>query len=106
FNGYFWTFQTVKYMLYKSTAYKLRDLSFIIKQLLATQITREPINLYEPIKTKAIQLRRQHTLKLPDAIIVATALTLNMPLLSNDLRLNRISDLECRQLKMLDLPTS
>ncbi len=63
------------------------------------------INLDEPIKTKAIQLRRQHTLKLPDAIIAATALTLNVPLLSNDLRLNRISDLECRQLKMLDLPS-
>jgi len=60
------------------------------------------INLDEPIKTKAIQLRRQHTLKLPDAIIVATALTLNMPLFSNDLRLKRISDLDCRQLKMLD----
>jgi len=61
------------------------------------------INLDEPIKTKAIQLRRQYTLKLPDAIIVATALTLNVPLFSNDLRLNRISDLDCRQLKMLDL---
>ena len=32
----------MKYLLYKSTAYKLRDLSFTIKQLLATQITREP----------------------------------------------------------------
>ena len=64
------------------------------------------INLEEPIKITAIQLRRQHTLKLPDTIIAATALTLNVPLLSNDVRLNRISDLECRQLKMLDLPTS
>jgi len=62
------------------------------------------INLEEPIKTKAIQLRRQHRLKLPDAIIAATALTLKVPLFSNDLRLNRLSDLECRQLKMLDLP--
>jgi len=64
------------------------------------------INLDESIKTKAIQLRRQHTLKLPDAIIVATALTLNVPLLSNDLRLNRLSDLDCRQLKILYLSTS
>ncbi|MCK5524547.1 MAG: type II toxin-antitoxin system VapC family toxin [Thiomargarita sp.] len=69
-----------------------------------TQLTL--INLDEPIKTKAIQLRRQHTLKLPDAIIAATALTLNVPLLSNDLRLNRIYDLDCRQLKIFDLPTS
>ncbi|MEN8219757.1 MAG: type II toxin-antitoxin system VapC family toxin [Pseudomonadota bacterium] len=60
------------------------------------------VNLDEPIKTKAIQLRRQHTLKLPDAIIVATALTLNVPLFSNDLRLNRISGLDCKQLKMLE----
>ena len=59
-------------------------------------------NLDEPIKTKAIQLRRQHTLKLPDAIIAATALTLKVPLFSNDLRLNRLSDLDCRQLKMFD----
>ena len=59
------------------------------------------VNLDEPIKAKTIQLRHQYTLKLPDAIIVATALTLNVPLLSNDLRLNRIADLDCRQLKML-----
>ncbi len=52
------------------------------------------IDLDEQIKTKVIQLRRQHTLKLPDAIIAATALTLNVPLFSNDLRLNRISDLD------------
>ena len=62
------------------------------------------INLEEPIKIKAIQLRRQHTLKLPDAIIAATALTLNLPLFSNDLRLNRLSDLDCRPLNILDLP--
>ncbi|RKZ38879.1 MAG: type II toxin-antitoxin system VapC family toxin [Gammaproteobacteria bacterium] len=80
----------------KQTEQKIRDF--------LAQLTL--INLEEPIKTKTIQLRRQHTLKLPDAIIVATALTLNVPLLSNDLRLNRLSDLDCRQLKMLDLPTS
>ncbi|RKZ50424.1 MAG: type II toxin-antitoxin system VapC family toxin [Candidatus Parabeggiatoa sp. nov. 3] len=77
----------------KQTEQKIRDF--------LAQLTL--INLDEPIKTKAIQLRRQHTLKLPDAIIVATALTFDMQLLSNDLRLNRISDLDCRQLKMLDL---
>ena len=60
------------------------------------------INLEKLVKTKTIQLRRQYTLKLPDAIIAATALMLNVPLLSNDLRLNRISELDCRQLKILD----
>ena len=59
------------------------------------------INLNNAIKTKAIQLRREYKIKLPDAIIVATALILNAPLLSNDLRLNNISDLDCRQLKLL-----
>jgi predicted nucleic acid-binding protein len=59
------------------------------------------INLNNAIKTKAIQLRREYKIKLPDAIIVATALILNAPLLSNDLRLNKISDLDCRQLKLL-----
>jgi predicted nucleic acid-binding protein len=59
------------------------------------------INLNNAIKTKAIQLRREYKIKLPDAIIVATALILNIPLLSNDLRLNKISDLDCRQLKLL-----
>jgi transposase len=42
FNGYFWIFQTGKYMLYKSNSYKFRDLCFTIKLLRATQITREP----------------------------------------------------------------
>jgi hypothetical protein len=74
------------------TEQKIRD--FLAKLTLT--------NLDEPIKTKAIQLRRQHTLKLPDAIIAATALTLKVPLFSNDLRLNRLSDLDCRQLKMFD----
>jgi predicted nucleic acid-binding protein len=77
------------------TEQKIRD---FLAQLTLT-------DLDEPIKTKAIQLRRQYTLKLPDAIIAATALTLNVPLFSNDLRLNRISELDCRQLKMLDLPS-
>jgi len=39
------------------------------------------------VREAAIRLRRQHRLKLPDAIIVASALTLDAILLTNDQRL-------------------
>jgi len=42
------------------------------------------IGIEERIKEEAIIVRRQHALKLTDAIIAATALVLGMPLLTAD----------------------
>jgi predicted nucleic acid-binding protein len=51
------------------------------------------LNLTESIKQTAIDLRKQNRLKLPDAIIAATALELNATLLTNDLNLTKIATL-------------
>lgn len=51
------------------------------------------IDLLTPIKEIAIQLRLSKTLKLPDAIIAATALHLDFPLLSYDKAFRKVKDL-------------
>ena len=47
----------------------------------------EIIGLAEPIKEECITLRRRHGLTIPDAVIAATAITLDTQLLSNDAKL-------------------
>jgi predicted nucleic acid-binding protein len=46
------------------------------------------------IKSEAIKLRRTHRLKLPDAIVAASAKYLRLPLLTADKDFQKISDLE------------
>lgn len=58
------------------------------------------VGLTREIRETAIQLRRQHALKLPDAIIEATASTLEAELLSNDHKLLRVPGLNCKQLRL------
>jgi predicted nucleic acid-binding protein len=48
----------------------------------------------------AITLRKQHRLKLPDAIVAATAQSLNALLLSNDTKLSNITSLNTQSLPM------
>jgi len=60
----------------------------------------EVVGLTEPVTDVAIRLRREHGLKLPDAIIAATALTTGGELLTNDEKLARIPGLTCRSLKL------
>ena len=56
------------------------------------------IGIDEPIKSMAIALRKQYRLKLPDAIISATAQSLNALLLTNDLKLSSITTLQTQSL--------
>lgn len=56
------------------------------------------INTGEPIKSMAIALRKQHRLKLPDAIISVTAQSLNALLLTNDLKLSSLTTLKTQSL--------
>jgi hypothetical protein len=58
------------------------------------------IGIDEPIKSMAIALRKQHHLKLPDAIISATALSLNALLLTNDLKLSSITTVQTQSLSI------
>jgi predicted nucleic acid-binding protein len=44
------------------------------------------------IKEQAIALRKQHRLRLPDAMILATAIALNATLLTNDAGLLNLSE--------------
>lgn len=46
------------------------------------------------IKDKTISLKRQYSVKLPDALIAATALVYNIPLITADKGFSKISELD------------
>jgi len=52
------------------------------------------------VRETAIRLRRERKLKLPDALIAASALVLGATLFTNDRQLLSISDLPCQSLKL------
>ncbi|MGQ0592028.1 MAG: type II toxin-antitoxin system VapC family toxin [Gammaproteobacteria bacterium] len=54
------------------------------------------VAISEPIRDQAIVLRRLHRLKIPDAIIAATAMVGNAVLFSNDGKLATIPNLQIR----------
>lgn len=54
------------------------------------------IELRNSIKTETITLRKKYNLKTPDAIIAATALRLNAPLLTNDKKLLAVSEIDAQ----------
>ena len=58
------------------------------------------VDLSKQIKQTTISLRRQHRLKLPDAIIVATADFLNAELLTNDSKLLDIPEISVSALHL------
>lgn len=58
------------------------------------------VDLTPAVRAAAIQLRRGHRLKLPDAVIGGTALAYDAVLLTNDAHLLRVPDLNCRQLRL------
>jgi predicted nucleic acid-binding protein len=62
------------------------------------------LNLTESIKQTAIELRKQNRLKLPDAIIAATAFDLNATLLTNVLKLAQISIINVQSLSLKSSP--
>jgi hypothetical protein len=63
-----------------------------------SEITVVP--LPRPVIDLAIALRREHAMKLPDAVIAATALSLDAELWTNDDKLFRIPALTCRRLNL------
>jgi predicted nucleic acid-binding protein len=56
------------------------------------------IGLSESVKKLAIRLRREHQLKLPDAIVAATAQSLGAALVTNDAKLLRLPSLPSQEL--------
>jgi predicted nucleic acid-binding protein len=60
------------------------------------------VGILPDIKENAIRLRRDHKLKLPDAIIAATALSLDALLLTNDNGIIRVPGLKCKSVSVKD----
>jgi predicted nucleic acid-binding protein len=58
------------------------------------------VGLSEPVKRQAILLRREHQLKLPDAIVAATALSLGATLITNDSKLLKLPGIQSQELKL------
>ncbi len=62
----------------------------VIKDLL---LNFSIININDEIKEKTIQLRKKYKLKLPDSIVVATAIIENAILITGDKQLHKIKEL-------------
>jgi predicted nucleic acid-binding protein len=58
----------------------------------------------EAVAVAAISIRRRHTVKIPDAVIAATAIVYGKTLLTNDLELSKIDGLKCRSVKLRPPP--
>jgi predicted nucleic acid-binding protein len=58
------------------------------------------VDLSEQVRELAIGLRRQHRLKLPDAIVAATTLSLGAQLIANDANLLRVPNVFCESLEL------
>ncbi len=58
------------------------------------------VGLSSDIKEMAIRFRRHYRLKIPDALIVATASVCEATLLTNDDQLHGVSELTCRRLAL------
>lgn len=63
----------------------------IIKSLIDNCIV---IDLIQPIKNIVIELRQKYTIKLPDAIIAATAIYYDVPLVTFDVGFKSIDELK------------
>ncbi len=53
------------------------------------------IDVSAPIKNRTIELRIKHNIKLPDALIAATSIEYQLPLITADKGFERIPELEC-----------
>jgi hypothetical protein len=58
------------------------------------------VELNDTVKSHAIALRKRHRLKLPDALVAATAIALNATLLTNDQRLLLLQDVRTQSLQL------
>ncbi|MBF0162291.1 MAG: type II toxin-antitoxin system VapC family toxin [Magnetococcales bacterium] len=62
--------------------------------------TIQRIGLSHEIQERAIWFRRHYRLKIPDALIAASAFTCEATLLTNDDPLHKVSELTCRRLEL------
>ena len=58
----------------------------------------EILQIDDETKEKAIQIRKTFKIKLPDAIIAATAIVQSLPLITADAGLNKVKDLQLEKI--------
>lgn len=73
-----------------------QDLTMIDEFLL----TLNGVDLSAAIQTTAASLRRTHKIKLPDAVIVATAIAYDCTLLTNDMALHKLNACTTKSLSL------
>jgi predicted nucleic acid-binding protein len=95
-DGRFYTSIISKLELFSFADLTTEKLERIQNFLNITQL----IHLTDTICDQTIALRCRYKLKLPDAIIAATAIVQDSILLTNDSRLNRVSELTVRPLSL------
>ena len=62
------------------------------------------VELIQPIKKIVIQLKQKYQLKLPDAIIAATSIYCNIPLVTYDSNFNKIEEINLFLLELTQQP--
>jgi predicted nucleic acid-binding protein len=62
------------------------------------------VGLSEEVKQLTIEIRRKYRLKLPDAIVCATAIILDSDLLSNDVQLGKVRELRLSSVQIQPKP--
>lgn len=62
------------------------------------------VGLSEEVKQSTIEIRRKYRLKLPDAIVCATAIILDSNLLSNDVQLGKVTELRLSSVQIQPKP--
>lgn len=74
-------------LAYKNITEKERQ---IVKRFLEDFVV---VNINEAVKEKAIDIKIHTNLKLPDSIIAATAIVLNMPIVTSDKHFKKVDQL-------------
>jgi len=62
----------------------------VVRQFISDCIV---VDINKEIKNKAVEIRRQHNLKLPDAIISGTAAYLKLPFMTSDKDFKRLDEI-------------
>jgi predicted nucleic acid-binding protein len=62
------------------------------------------VGLSEEVKQFTIEIRRKYRLKLPDAIVCATAIILDLNLLSNDVQFGKVTELMLSSVQIQSKP--
>jgi len=73
-----------------------KDITFGEEQLIHAMLaTCYKVSHVQEISNLAIQLRRKYNLKLPDALIAASAKVINLPLITADKGFSNIDEFDC-----------